>query len=422
MKLFNFIKKEHPHGEAFFRFSEDYKVFNPTTDKKALIKEGYQQNVIVYRAVREIVSGISDIEIELYQGDKIIEKHDVLNLLERPNPIQGRTEFLKNVFTDYLLTGEMFIVKYPEGKPAMELWPLNPIHMDVEAGKTGIPIAYEHKVGNSKKRFPVDQKTAYSDVFMQKMYNPLDYWRGMPPLMAAALAGDTHNEGMKWNYALLANGARPDAVIEMEGDPSSETVSRLKEFFNSRHSGGKNAGRTAILTGGAKLKAHQNNARDMDYINTMKEMSKYIASAFGVPLPLIDNDASSYNNIEQAKERLWTDTILPLFSEWLNAFGNWLLKDYEGLELKANLDDIPALEGVRTRTFERMIEAVKSGIITIDEAREAIGYPVIGGLAESLFVQNNVIPIEMSGIDDMPQDGKQFDYLWGKNATTKAKK
>ena len=114
-------------------------------------------------------------------------------------------------------------------------------------------------------------------------------------------------------------------------------------------------------------------------MSTQKEAAKLIASAYGVPLPLIDNDASTFNNLEQAKERLYTDTILPIFREWLSQFGAWLLPFYgQGLSFQVNEDKIGALEGVRTRLFDRMMKAVAAGVLTADEAREAIGYAPLG--------------------------------------------
>ena len=96
-------------------------------------------------------------------------------------------------------------------------------------------------------------------------------------------------------------------------------------------------------------------------------------------LPLIDNDASTFNNLEQAKERFYTDTVLPLFNEFLSQFGAWLLPFYsEGLKFQVNEDKIGALEGVRTRLFDRMLKAVQSGVLTTDEAREAMGYDPLG--------------------------------------------
>lgn len=44
------------------------------------ITEGYQLNVIVYRAVNEIVRAATSINVELYNGEDAVELHPVLDL------------------------------------------------------------------------------------------------------------------------------------------------------------------------------------------------------------------------------------------------------------------------------------------------------------------------------------------------------
>lgn len=365
--------KQHPAGAAFAMMGGG-KSWTRPTNTKAYIDEGYQLNVIVYRAVREIASAACDMTLEVFQNGEALEYHPALELMKRPNPMQGGDSFLKEAFTNYLITGEMAIVGTGESPPA-ELWNLNPVHLEVAPGAGGVPSSYVHKHNNAKTIFPVDRLTGRSDVFFMKMYNPADYWRGQSPMMAAALAADTHNEGVRWNYKLLRNSARPSGFMKFTGVPGNETIQRLREWLKSTMQGSDNAGEVGIIGDGGEWQTMGENPRDMDFMNTQKEMAKLVASAFGVPLPLIDNDSSTFNNLEQAKERFYTDTVIPMFNEFLRAFGNWLMPAYgEGLELRVDMDDIAALEGVRQRTFERMVQAKRSGILTADEARLAIGY------------------------------------------------
>jgi HK97 family phage portal protein len=367
-------------------------------NKRAYIREGYQLNVIVYRAVREIANAIADLTLEVHENGKYLEEgHAALKLMASPNPAQGGDTFLKEALTNYVLLGEMAIVGQPQPRP-VELWNLNPLHIEIEPGAGGLPRRYIHKVNNSKTIFEVDANDR-SELFFLKTYNPDDYWRGQSPLMAAGLAADTHNAGVKWNYSLLANMARPSGIIKFSGVPDEGAVSRLREWFKRAYQGAENAGQIPVLVDGAEWQAIDQTAKDMDFMNTNKEMAKLVASAFGVPLPLIDNDASTFNNLEQAKERFYTDTILPMAREFLRAFGNWLLPAYgEGLSFEINLDDIAALEGVRTRHFDRMIRAKMSGVLTADEAREALGY---APLTPEQRLELDPIGAAMSGPDDI---------------------
>jgi HK97 family phage portal protein len=355
------------------------------TRSENYITEGYQLNAVVYRCVREIVDSCANISIELHQGDAILETHPTLELLKAPNPMQGYDDFIKNIFTDFMTTGEMTVYGSSEDRP-VELWPLNPTEIEVEPGNGRIPKAYVHKVNGRKTTIPVDPMTARSQLFMMKMYNPSNHWRGQSPLMAAGLAGDTHNAGSKWNYKLLKNSARPSGIVKFkDGDPDTNTISRLVEYFKYRIQGEENAGDLPILTGGAEWQPVDNSPRDMDFHNTMQEMTKLIALAFGIPLPLISNDASTFNNMENARERLYTDTIIPIFNAFLDSFGKWLLPAYgESLSFKINMDDIPALEGARARKYDRAIKAKQAGVLTVDEVRVEIGYDELGGAAAEL--------------------------------------
>lgn len=372
--------KENPVGASFF--SPGGPSWVRQSNRVAYVEEGYQLNVVVYRAVAEITRSMSDLRLEVASNGEPMETSPALDLLARPNPTQGWDGFITEAFTNYLLTGEMAIARYPETGKIVELWNVNPLYLQVTPGRGGIPSAYVYDQGNSKREFPVDRITGQSQLFFMKAYNPLDYWRGQSPLMAAGIAADTHNAGMRWNYSLLRNSARPSGLIKLTADAGGDVAARLKEWFKRAFQGETNAGEIPVLPAGADWVAMDNSPKDMDFTTTQKEAAKLIASAFGVPLPLIDNDASTFNNLEQAKERLYTDTVLPMFNSFLSQFGAWLLPNYgQGLSLQVDMDQIGALEGLRTRLYDRMLKGVTAGVLTVDEARIAIGYEPLGDAA-----------------------------------------
>jgi len=343
---------------------------------KSFIREGYQQNVIVYRAIKEIVTAATSIEVNLYQGDTLVKSSPILDLMARPNPSQSYSAWLTEMLVNRLLQGETSLVIAGAGDKPTELWPVNPVNVSVKPGASGLPSEYVHEVNGKKTTFPVERVSGKSDLFFAKTYNPDNYWRGQSPLMAAGLAGDTHNAGAKWNYSLLKNSARPSGIVRFKGQyPGQETLQRMREYFKKSMQGEGNAGEIPMLADDAEWVDVSHSPRDMDFLNTMKEAAKQIASAYGVPLPLIDNDASTFNNLEQAKERLYTDTVIPLLKEFLDDFGAWLLPRYgKGYEFRLDLDTIPALEALRGRKFDRAIRAATANILTREEAREMIGF------------------------------------------------
>lgn len=367
--------KEHPNGAAFvIPAGESWARKDKATQ---YIAEGYQLNVIVYRGVQEIVKAASSLEIELYGANgQAIESHPVLDLLAKPAPLMTWQSWLAEMLVNRMTLGEMACAAPNESGPPAELWAINPMQISVIPGRGGIPSAYVHEVNRAKKSFAVDPITGASQMMFSKTYNPSNYWRGQSPLMAAALAGDIHNAGMTWNFSLLRNSARPSGLIRFkQGYPGHETIQRMREYFKARMQGSSNAGEIPMLSDDAEWQALSQTARDMDFSATMDKTAKYVASALGVPLPLIDNDASTFNNLEQAKERLYTDTVIPVVNELLAALNNWLLPRYgKGLELRIDMDAVPALEGLRERMFNRAVVAYEKGVLTLQEARELMGY------------------------------------------------
>jgi len=299
-----------------------------------------------------------------------------VDLINKPNPLQAWPQFIRQFLTDYQITGNAYIVSNKDKGAPTELWILPPDKMSVIAGKGGMPAAYVYCAKTPQERkFPVDLITGRSQVFHLKTYNPNDPFIGMSKLQAAAMAADLHNAGLKWNYSLLRNSARPSGLLKFSGVPDKETINRMREYFKLAFQGSGNAGDVPALTDGADFQQLSQTARDMDFLNIMRESSKYIAQVLGVPLPLIDNDASSYNNMSNAKSMLWNDTCLPLLNEFLESFGNWLLPAYgDGYVLAYDKDSIPSIEEQRAIKSKRFIELVAAGIVTVNEARDALGY------------------------------------------------
>lgn len=390
--------KENPTGLAVL-----FDTMGKTREKntKAYIQEGYRKNVIIFRCIDEIAKALGSVTIEVHGKDGPIDNHPALSILNKPNPTQSWPQFIRNLFTDYLITGNMFATRYPDGMKPIELWAQPPEKMEVIGGKQGLPSMYVYKGANKTIEFQVDQITGRSTVFHMKTYNPENPFVGMSPLEPISTAADLHNNGLRWNAALLENSARPSGIMTFDAgmEVSNEAAAAVKNWFRRKFQGPKNAGEVHVVKGG-KWQSLSENAKDMDFLNSMKESSKYIASALGVPLPLVDNDAASYNNIQQAKERFWTDTVLPLLNEFLTAFGSWLLPAYgEGLKLAYDVDSIPALEELRARRFTRMSAACGAPMLTVDEARAAVGYEQIGGISSELLLPTSSIPVGAGSVD-----------------------
>lgn len=407
----NLFRKEFPGATQILNLPISH---NPMRGRR-LYAEGYNYNVVVYRCVDSIIKAMKGIEISVKQGDKTLEKHDVLKILKKPNPAQSFQSFITESFINRLIVGEMFVVTGTANdsrRSPVELWNLDPLEVSILPGKA-MPRAYQHKVGGDTKTWMVDQLTGASDVFFWKGHNPdpKDRWRGMSPLFAASLAADTNNAGLRWNYSLLKKGARATGLVKYEGNPDEQTILRLRKWFKETMQGENNAGELAVLTGKGDFQEIGKSPKDMDYIKTLDMTTAFIAMAYGVPLPLVLNDAATFNNYKEAKELFYTDTILPLFEEFLSEFGGWLLPKF-GLDdavLSYDRDSIQALEGIRERRSNRMIGLTEAGIISPDEARVELGYDPRGGVSDMQYIPATMIPMEDAAA--LPEDEQNLKAM-----------
>lgn len=407
-----FSRKTNPVGQAVF-------VSMNKTDPhvKDYFKNGYAINPIIYRCIDETAKACASVDIYPVKttGEVQDEYTDesLARLLERPNPTQSWAQFIAAMITEHRIYGECFAIAAPlqnemlKSKPT-EIWVVPASLVKVVGGKAGMVEYYEIK----NVQYPVDQLTGACAIFHHKTYNPQNAYRGLSPLMAAAVAGDTHNAALQWNNSLLQNSARPSGILKfpLDQEPSVDAIDRLKRFFKQQIQGSGNAGEVPLLTGGVEWQAVDHSPRDMDYLASVKHMEKLIASVFGVPLPLIDNDAASYNNMEQASERFWTTTVLPLLKGFLDDFGDWLLPVFgEDLKLCYDADSIPALEGIQTKRYDKLGRAIASGLVTVNDALKELGYETIGDAGDQRFISAGLIPLDVAA--DTTSDAVTMDAL-----------
>lgn len=374
-----------------------------------LAEEGYLKNAIVYRCVNEIAKGASAVPFRVMSDDEVLERHPVIDLLNRPNPLQSYSEFFNAAFGYLLLGGNTYILKAGITQPR-ELHLLRPDRINIKGGKGIMPHSYEYKVGGSvKDTYYVDQETGFSEVKQVKLWHPMNDYYGCSPLSAAAMEVDQHNAVTKHNISLLENGARPSgAVVFKPKDDAGYAVQlsdsqrqQLMTDLNTRFSGSGNAGRPMLLEGDFDWKEMGMSPKDMDFINLKHMSATDIAMCFGVPSQLVGvPDSQTYSNVAEARLALYEETIIPYLRKMQSDLNEWLVPQFgDDIKFEYDIDRIPALSERRRRIYENVLGAVSQGIMTRNEARELIGLSPMDG-ADDLLVPANLFPINEGSPDD----------------------
>ena len=345
-------------------------------DTASLTRAGFTGNPIGFRAVKVIAEAAAALPLVVQDRARRYDTHPVQDLLSRPNAAQGRAELLEALYGQLLLTGNAYLEAVSDGGLPLEMHVLRSDRMRLVPGADGWPVAYEYTVGGRKHRFDVGD---VSPVCHIKSFHPQDDHYGFSPMEAAASAVDVHNSASRWSKALLDNAARPSGAIVYRGvdgqsNLAQDQYDRLVSEMETQHQGARNAGRPMLLEGGLDWKPMGFSPSDMEFQKTKEAAAREIAVAFGVPPMLlgIPGDAT-YANYQEANRAFYRLTVLPLATRVTSVIADWL-SDFGGarVELRPDLDQIPALAAERDAQWRRVAEAT---FLTAAEKRSLLGLP-----------------------------------------------
>lgn len=123
-------------------------------DAVSLARSGFQGNPIGFRAVKLIAEAAAALPLVLQDAERRYEAHPVLDLIRRPNGVQGRAELFEAVYGHLLLSGNAYIEAVPGvGALPGELHVLRSDRMALVPGSDGWPVAYDYTVSGRTHRF-----------------------------------------------------------------------------------------------------------------------------------------------------------------------------------------------------------------------------------------------------------------------------
>ncbi|MDP2063312.1 MAG: phage portal protein [Phaeovulum sp.] len=345
-------------------------------DLGSLMRQGFTGNPIGFRCVKLIAEAAAALPLVCQDAERRYEMHPVIDLMRRPNPGQGRAELFEALYGQILLSGNGYLeAVVPEVGLPRELHVLRADRISIVPGADGWPVAYDYTVAGRKHRF--DMAGHPDPICHIKAFHPQDDHYGLSPMQAAATAIDVHNAASSWSKALLDNAARPSGAIiykgvDGQGALSPDQYDRLVSEMEMHHQGARNAGRPMLLEGGLDWKPMGFSPSDMEFHATKQAAAREIAVAFGVPPMLlgIPGDAT-YANYQEAHRAFYRLTVLPLATRVAAAVAYWLSSHLgQGIELRPDLDQIPALAAERDQQWARVGAA---SFLSEAEKRAALG-------------------------------------------------
>tara|TARA_R110000868_G_scaffold347473_2_gene608495 strand:+ start:3307 stop:4500 length:1194 start_codon:yes stop_codon:yes gene_type:complete len=319
----------------------------------------YEQLEVVNRAVNMVVDDTAAVNTTVttnaFSGiAKGVKRSKVEVLLtQQPNLFQDINTFRRNLITDFMLNGNMFI--YFDGAHLYHLPAANVvIHGD--------PKTYIEKYTFN------DIDYSPNEVVHIKENSFRDTYRGVSRLKPAVRTMQLMTRMRDFQDNFFKNGAVPGLVLKSPNTLSEKIKERMMISWQNRYRPDTGGRRPLILDGGIELDKLSNvNFKELDFQNAIMENEKIILKAVGVPPILLDSGNNA--NIRPNMRLYYLETVLPIVIK-LNAG----LSRYFGFEIVEDVTNVPALQPELRDSAAYYTSLVNGGIISPNEAREALGY------------------------------------------------
>lgn len=374
--------------------------YNQEWNTDRAVKEGFETNPWIYRAVHVIACAVIARTVVLreddpVEGQKIKMDADPTGLLRLMNVQANRWErakvFRYRLIAQWLLSSRgvyIEIVRSKGGRIAM----MNLIDPDqVEIIPTTVTNRFGHKYIDPLGSFRIttndqsgpynwlpryDPKADFSEqpnsVLWVRSPHPTLMFRGMSPAQAAGMSADLDRAARLYNRRFMDQDGRPGGILAVKGNVNPTTLEILEARFNG---GPASVGRTTAISADAMDYVDtSNHPRDTQWSDTMDRMRREVAMVFGVPESVLgDASGRTFDNADAEYEVFWAQTMLPLL-EMLDDQMDILTGDYDDtLYLRHDVSDVWVLNRHKRDAAKDAVSDVAGGIQTIDEARIARG-------------------------------------------------
>ena len=334
----------------------------------------YEEIEVVNRGVNMIVDDTAEIPLVVsnqgaFKGVKTgVKRGKVEELLNRtPNPFQDINTFKRNLITDFLLDGNIFV--YYDGA---HLYHLPADKVSVVADKEKYIEKYELQ--------DVDYKV--DEIIHIKENSFYSIYRGVSRLKPAMRTMQLVKDMRQFQDNFFRNGAVPGLVLKSPNTLSEKIKERMIQSWTFRSRPDSGGRRPLILDGGLEIDSYSNtNFKELDFQNAIAEHEKVILKSLGVPPIMLDSGNNA--NIRPNMRLYYLETVLPIVRKINFAFGR-----YFGFTIREDVTDIPALQPELRDAASYYTALVNGGIITINEARDQLGYEILEGQDEIRVPQN----------------------------------
>ena len=340
------------------------------------IREGYQRNATIYSIINLITKAATTVPFQIYQvksdskmkqyksmtsghldgsaiyranllkksAFELVTDSELEAVLKRPNPEQSFSSWLQEIIAFGKLTGNRYIYGIsPETGPNQgkfqQLYVMPSQLVEIVSGGLMDPIQAYKIIYNSEyfidpanmchiKDFNPDYNSAGSNLY------------GQSPLRAGLRVMMSNNEAVTTGLKYLQNQTSRGMLVSKDGNINETQAQALKDKFRKTYQGANNAGDIIITPKDLSWVNFGLTASDLSLIEQYNGTIKDLCNIYNIPVSLLNNtDASTYNNVKEAKKALYQNAVIPELIKIRDELNRWLVPQY-GADLYFDFDSV----------------------------------------------------------------------------------
>lgn len=356
----------------------------------------------VYACITLIANDIGKLRQRLVEQDddgiwsEVTKESPFKLVLKRPNRYQNQIQFKQWWITSKLIRGNTYALKRRDNRGIVTaLYLLDPCRVQVLVAPDG-SVYYQLNPDNLSNVDDSGITVPASEIIHDRMnclFHPLV---GVSPIFACGAAANIGLRIQNDSSNFFANGANPGGILMVPGSIPQDKADELKAKWNTNY-GGENSGKVAILPDGMKFQPMRMSAVESQLIEQMKWTAEVVCSTFHVPPYMVGiGQMPTYNNVEALNQQYYTQCLQSLIEEYETCMddGLGLADKIEGTQKGIDLDLDGLLRMDTATNIKTLVEGMKGGLTTTDEARRKLDLkPVKGG--DVIFKQQQDFPISL---------------------------
>jgi len=309
------------------------------------------------------------------------EDKDIQKLLSKPNSDQSWGEFMYQITSSYMATGNVIVYETTAigfNRPSeLRCAIIQDVVIYTDSGtEQGRPVSYSISyVGN----IPAER------VLHIRLPNILHntVW-GLSPLNAAQMVYEGSNNTFQAGASIHKNRGASGIVSSSSANIPMTPKERdaVQSEFQAKTAGPNNMGFVYVASVPMQYTGIGMSATDLKLIEFNVQHLRVICGIYGADSILFnDPNGSTYNNMSEAMTAFFATLVVPTAEYFFEKFSEWLLqgKFKKPITMQVSKDEIPSLQEDLNSLHERVRGDITAGILTPEEGRMKL-YPKLPNL------------------------------------------